>query len=229
MLRIRDETDWWWKDPIGRQQAAGPDADPGRAMPIVEYTIDPPRGVHYDSDYVFPVKEADIAKIMDDILCNDAAYKLSYNRSAYYQRDPGTGLTSRIFEYKRYHVAVNSIFLLGKRGPNGLFIKNDDAVLADNPVFNIIEDKLRNELEVDVSISRTCFRPIQNPLIPKNLWKHDCNKKGLNIGSLIFYAKDSVLQSSHIQSVAPYGDGDVLYTLENGDVTLFSQNPVLCY
>lgn len=227
MLRIRDETDWWWKDPIGRATSSGPDADPGRAMPIVEYTIDPPK-IIYDDNYVFPVKEADITKIMDDVLCNDAAYKLSYTRSAYYQQGPD-GRSRRTFEYKRYHVSVNEIFLLGKRGPDGFFIKNDDAVLADNPIFNIIEDKLRDKLGVEVSICRKGFRPIQNPLIPKNLWKHDCNKKGLNIGSAIFYAKDSVLQSSHIQSVAPYGENDVVYTLENGDTTLFSQSPVVCY
>jgi hypothetical protein len=166
---------------------------------------------------------------MDGIFVDDAAYMLHFTNERYFE--PAHSYPREaLFKYKRWTVQVNTIYIVGERQDDGLWIppSRRDWVIADYPEFNTIEDALQKAFpNADIDVDHGLYHSVRNPSLSKQMWKHDCNKKGLDIGTWVYYAHDNELHSSKITTVAPSGTDDVLYTLENGEQTLFSQSPIV--
>jgi len=218
--KITDQNDWYWKDPSARAYGAEP-TWPEKVIKYVGLEIVPKKGL---SELPEKVERSEIARVMSQIDIDGACYRLCYGKQSYYFGDPGWNTPRK--EYICNRVEVNVNFILGE---NSQQTKDPESIVE----VVLIKDALQQLLDAhfpdwEVHVSRfSLYKAVHNPRVLKKCLKHDLDSHALDIDREIVYAKDNAIKCAIIRKIEwdAVAD-DVKYTLSNGDVTYFNQNPI---
>lgn len=226
MQKITDRNDWYWKDPSARAYGAEPTWKNGVIF-YVEFCIKPKQGL---SALPPKVERSEIDHVMSQIGIDNACYRLSYRKN-YYHFGSSPTYSTPYKEYISNTVEFNVNYILGKNYQRG---EKDPEDLIE---VGLVKDALQQMLdthfpdwEMKIPGRFYPYKSVHNPRVPKKCLKHDIDSKVLDLDTKIVYAKENVIKCARIRKIEwDAAADDVKYTLSNGDVTYFKQNPVSAY
>ncbi len=223
MQKITDQNDWYWKDPSARAYGAEPTWKNSK-ISYVSLEIVPKKGL---SSLPVKVERSEIARVMSQIDIDTSCYRLCYGKRPYFFGNQG--YQSPYKDYVCNRVEVNVNFILGENYRN-------DKEPEDLIEVTLIKDALQQMLDAhfsdwEVKVSGFYYyEATYNPRVLKKCLKHDLDSHVLDIDTEVVYAKDNVIKCAIIRKIEwDAAADDVKYTLSNGDVTYFNQNPISSY
>lgn len=224
MQKITDKNDWYWKDPSARAYGAEPTWKNDIVRSVV-LSIVPKQGL---SALPPKVERSEIDHVMSQIDIDKSCYRLSYGKNYYYFGSPSYSTPHK--EYICNTVEFNVNYILGENYNGG---KEPEDLIEVGLVKDALQRMLDTHFpdwEVKTPGSFNLHRSTYNPRVLKKCLKHDIDSHVLDIDTKVVYAKENVIKCARIRKIE-WDDAadDVKYTLSNGDVTYFKQNPVSAY
>lgn len=220
MQKITDQNDWYWKDPSARAYGAEPTWQ-GNVIRHVCLMIKPKECL---SELPPKVERSEIARVMSQIDIDGSCYRLCYGKERYYF---GSELVKPHKEYICNMVDFNVNFIMGENYQNDKDPKDLVEVVLIKDALQQMLDTHFPDWEVKVPARFCLYKATYNPRVPKKCLKHDIDSHVLDISTEVVYAKDNVIKCAIIRKIEwDAAADDVKYTLSNGDVTYFKQNPI---
>lgn len=221
MQKITDRNDWYWKDPSARAYGAEPTWQ-SHTLKYVYLKIVPKKGL---SELPKKVERSEIARVMSQIDIDTACYRLCYGRNYYYFGTPVYSTPHKEYICNMVEFNVNFIPEADNKDPEDLV----EVCLIKDALQQMLDAHFP-DWEVSVPPGYCYYKATYNPRVPKKCLKHDIDSHALDIDTEVVYAKDNVIKCAIIRKIE-WDDAadDVKYTLSNGDVTYFNQNPISSY
>lgn len=214
MIRITDENDWYWKDPQRRMNGAPADFDKRKPIECARLEIHPK-----DTCTAEPkkVERKDIDFVMQNISNDKMCYRLSHSKDRFYIRDADGNRCN--WENGFYYI-TNCVFVNLNYGAT-----QDDVDFIIQAIQTML-DQLYPEWRV--TKNNYYYKSLYDPEIPKNCLMHDLNKIAIVPNDLIQYAKDNKIVVGKVKKIEwDAFANDVKYTLYEGDVVFFKNNPLV--